>query len=611
VKIDIRKLLRIKKHFIYRSDVRRIVMELSENGNIIASARYIGNGDTNWSGVAKRVGNFVATNEDKEVRTKWTDEFTRVIDELLFLPGGRTLRNAGSTNSLLNCHVLELGDSMRSESTVTGIGEFINMALCLNSDGGGVGTYCKLRPKGAEVKTRGGHSTGLLSFLNAISAVLDTVESGGNRRSGLLPILPVTHPEVLDFIDAKLDESLLNNFNVSVGVTTEFLDAVEQGKKWQFVWNGKEYGEIWAKDLFDKIVNNILKSGEPGLVNLERMRTNNTWYFSPVESLNLCGELPLSKNQSCCLGSLVLPNFLDGSGRTKWDSIEETVRIGVRMLDNILDLNDYPFPVMQKATMISRRIGVGVMGLAEYLFKKGVRYGSDKGLAEVEAVIKHIRTKLYEASIDLAKEKGIFPGFNSHAYSSAKFIKTLPARVRMNIKQYGIRNATLMAFAPTGTISLVADTTSGVEPLFSKAYVRRDKVGERYYVHQTYKELLESPGEVVPDWFVDAFDLTPEEHFETTATIQRLNDGSISKTQNLPRGTTHEQLSSWLLEYIRDLVGVTCYVDGSRQDQIMTPLSKEETMSVLNSEAKKCKLMSNASGSTSDGSSTGSCDCGN
>jgi len=550
-------------------------VELSENAQKVAESRYFRNGE-DWESCCRRVSHKIASVEEKEVKEEWEEKFFDMIYNLHALPGGRVLRNADYSNKLLNCHVLELPDSIR------GIGDFLCKALVLNAEGGGIGCCPAIRPEGEEIKGKGGNSSGVLSFLRAISVVLDTVESGGARRSGLLPILPITHPETLEFIESKLKKDELNNFNISVGITNEFLDAVEQDKVWTFIFEGKEYGKIDAKLLFDKVISNMILSGEPGIVNLDKMKINNSWYFSPISSLNLCGELSLSVDQSCALGSLVLPNYVEGT-RTKWEEMRKYIPILVRFIDNVLEVNSYEFPEMREATMSCRRLGIGFMGLQEYLFAKKVRYGSEGGLAKTEEVVRVLRNELYKASIELAKERGSFPGYNEWTYSKAKFIKTLPAHIRMDIKKHGIHNCTMMAFAPTGTISLIADTTSGIEPLPAKAYKRKDRVGERIYIHPLYKQFIEN-GEEIPDWFVDALELTPEEHFETTAVIQKLNDSSISKTQNLPSTTTKEQLKDWILEYARDLIGITVYVDGSRKDQIINHLGEDEVRKIIESE---------------------------
>jgi ribonucleoside-diphosphate reductase alpha chain len=235
--------------------------------------------------------------------------------------------------------------------------------------------------------------------------------------------------------------------------------------------------------------------------------------------------------------------------------------------------------------MSCRRIGIGVTGLGDFLFAKQYRYGSDVALDKVEHIIKFMRNEIYKASIEVAKEKGPFDGYNQWPYLKAKFVKKLPAQIRLDIKEHGIRNCTGMAFAPTGTLSLIADTTSGIEPLPIKAYRRSDRVGERIYIHPLYKEFIKN-NEPIPDWFVDSLDLTPEEHFETTVAIQSFNDGSISKTITLPNDTTHEQLKDWILEYSRKLIGITVYRDGSRDNQIIKKMSKEDVINIIKEEIK-------------------------
>jgi len=557
-------------------------VELSENSLKVAKSRYIRSDlgiETTWKETCQRVSMAVASVDSTSNTEYWAERFFDMLYSQKALGGGRILRNAGTPlNKILNCHVLPLNDSIGE------IGEFLNKALVLNAEGGGIGCSPNLRPKGATVKGKGGKSSGLLSFLRIISYSLSIIESGGNRRSGVLPIVDASHPEIIDFINSKLKHDELNNFNISVGITNEFLDAVEQKKKWTLRFEDQEYDTIWANDLFDMIIENNLKSGEPGIVNIDNMKISNSWYFSPVTALNLCAELKLSDNQSCCIGSIIISNFLKGSS-TDWIGLGSTIKTLVRFLDNALDLNDYSFPEMKEATLSCRRIGVGMIGLGEFLLKKHIRYGSDESLSKISNLIGFMRNKIYEASIELAQERGPFPGFNKWAYLNAKFVKKLPAKIRMQIKEHSIRNCTGMAFAPGGTISLIADTTSGIEPLPLKAYKRKDKVGERVYVHPEYKKVVEK-GTKTPDWLVDSLDLAPEDHFEVAATIQSLNDGSLSKTEILPASTSHSQLKDWILEYSRKLVGITTYVDGSRADQILNKLTKKEIKDYLKSDEK-------------------------
>lgn len=553
---------------------------LSENALSILKSRYCQEGEETWEAVCKRVSKAIAYNESENKRQYWEEKFYNMLINMYAIPGGRILRNAGTkSNRLLNCHVLPLDDSIDS------IGRFMHMALVLNAEGGGVGFRPKLRPKNAPIKTKGGKSSGVLSFLKAISYILDTVETGGNRRSGGLPILDVSHPEIVDFINAKLAENELNNFNISVGITNEFLDAVEKKDKWKLKFGNDEYGEKQAVDLFDMIIENMIKSGEPGLINLDNMSISNSFYYAPIEATNLCSELPLPAFVSCCLGSIVLPKFLSETGRTKWDDLADTIKTMVRFLDNVIDVTSYTFPEMQEASLAGRRIGLGMMGLGDYLLAKKVRYGSPSGLDKTDNVVRFIRDEAYRASIELAKEKGPFLKYLEWPYSKAKFIKTLPASLRMDIKKGGIRNISCLAYPPSGTTSLLADTTSGVEPLPFKAYIRHDRVGDRIYIHPLYKKFI-LENQPIPNWFVDAIDLSPEEHFETTVTIQKRNDGSISKTQILPAGTSPKQLKEWLLEYSRDLVGITAYVDGSRSGQVLRRLEESEVRGIIKKESK-------------------------
>jgi hypothetical protein len=297
-----------------------------------------------------------------------------------------------------------------------------------------------------------------------------------------------------------------------------------------------------------------------------------------------CGEIPLEAYGVCCLGSLVLPNFVTGSTNTNWKKLEGVIKLAVRFLDNVLDVNKYSLKESDIKAHNSRRIGLGVMGLAEYLFAKEARYGSEKALFEIERLMRFIRDVAYETGVELAEEKGAFPKFDPIQYGNASFVRKLPTELRLKIKEKGIRNVTYLTCPPSGTTSLLPEVSSGIEPLIYRAYKRLDRVSERIYVHPKYKQLLLS-GDKVPDWFVDMGNLKASDHFETQKIIQKYIDNAVSKTINLPFGTTYEELDKLLLEYIYDLKGVTVYVEGSKGGQVYTRLSEEETMNyILNSE---------------------------
>lgn len=570
--------------------------KLSENALEIAENRYFMQGET-WSDMAERVGSEVATAEYNG-RSSYGEKFSEMIYNMDFLAGGRILRNARrARGSMFNCYVLPIGDSIEE------IGQFMKDALILWSEGGGVGCNLSfMRPRGAIIKGKGGTSSGPVSFAEAADALSKTIEAGGSRRAAALACMAVTHPDILEFIDAKLTHNRLSGFNISVAITEAFLEAVENGTDWQFKFAQQDYGKMPAGEIWDKIIQNMIDCAEPGLLNWDNVTSNNSYYFDPILSTNPCGEATLGSYGICDLGSLVLPNFITGTINTNWKKLEEVTRLAVRFLDDVIDVNKYALKEVDINAHNSRRIGIGVMGLAEYLFAKKLRYGSRKAVYEVERLMRFIRDISYDESIVLSVEKGSFPKYDTSSYSKAHFVRTLPASVRMNIKDHGIRNVTTMAFAPTGTISLLPEVTSGIEPLFRKAYMRHDRVSDRMYVHPLFKEALET-GDTDNDWFVDTDDLTPEDHFETQVAVQKFVDGAVSKTINMPAGTTTKELSKLTLEYIHDLKGVTVYVDGSRENQILNKVPLKDIKAYL----KKNKDTQGA-GVEAVQCSTGSCE---
>ncbi len=542
--------------------------ELSKNGNTVAMNRYFHNNE-DWQGCAERSG-FGAASVENGDRRKYADEFSKMIFDLEFLPGGRILRNIGrARGSLFNCYVLPIGDSIEE------IGQFLKDALILWSEGGGVGTNLSyLRPRGTPIKGKGGVSSGPVSFLEAADSIANTIESGGSRRAAALACMHVNHPDIFEFIDTKLVHGKLSHFNLSVGVDNSFLEAVESDADWEFSFAQQSHGVVKARDIWDKIVNNMVSCAEPGLLHWGNLIKNNSYYFDPIISTNPCGEVALGAYGCCDLGSIVLPSFISNVN-TNWKKLGEIIKLAIRFLDNIIELNKYVLGDIDRNAHNGRRVGLGIMGLAEYLFAKKLRYGSRKAIDETERLVRFIRDISYEASVELAMEKGAFPKFDTSAYSKSSFIRKLPAALRMDVKRYGIRNVTTMAIAPTGTISLLPEVSSGIEPLFLKAYKRHDRVSERMYVHEIYRDII-AKKEATPDWFVDTSDLKPEDHFEMQSIVQKYVDGAVSKTINMPTNTTPEQLSALMLEYIYDLKGVTIYVDGSREGQVLKGISKKE-----------------------------------
>jgi ribonucleoside-diphosphate reductase alpha chain len=916
-------------------------MILSESSNLIFKNRYAIHEEETWQGLSERVGQGGA-----QVETdfkQWQEAFASDIYNMLFLPGGRILRNVGRPRgSLFNCYVEPLDDSMRQ------IGQFQMNCGILWSEGGGVGCNASfLRPEDAPIIQKGGESSGPISFLKWANAGANCIKTGGARRAAALAMMNVSHPDIIKFINAKLVEGELNCFNISAAVTEDFLQAVEADDDWDLKWKTKVWQTVKAREIWNLILDNMVKCAEPGLINWDNLRSNNSYYFDPIlcftgdtlisttkglikikdlvdkkintisdlrvigsqgtfiekgigfksgtkevfevvlknnqkikltsnhkvwtkngwkevkdleinkdymcvqnsisqhfvnnidnkedfdngymigllvgdgwlcntgksvqygfcfheseeymmnfveekinhisngrkinwhrssnsksfeltssskavndyfkkwgytykineygyisgtkrsskfisnevlketpsfkrgflsglydsdgsiqrvgkgntgkgkkitlvtsknhiaervqimlnefgipssigsritklngksyiaytvninrtlscnsfkrligfkhsekkykideykfgskwnekyygmfkvksikslgeqevydvetnvthsliangiivhNSTNPCGEVPLGAHGVCCLGSLVLPNFITGTKNTNWQLMERTVHNAIRFLDNIIQINRYVIEDVKRKAFDGRRIGIGVMGLAEYLFAKNVRYGSKEATRAISTLMENVRNFAYEASCKIAEEKEPFPKFDVKEYSKAHFFKTLPASLRMSIKKHGIRNVTLMAVAPTGTISLIPEVTSSIEPLFCKAYIRNDEVSKRAYIHPIYKDIIER-NQATPNWYVDSFDLKPEDHFETQVAVQKYLDGSVSKTINCPKGFRADQLSDLLLEYIRDLKGVTLYVDGSREGQILNPMIKKE-----------------------------------
>ena len=570
---------------------------LSDSAIAIATNRYFLDQQEDWYGLSHRVGGEVARAENGNAHA-YRDKFAEIIYNLEFLPGGRILRNtARPRGSLFNCYVLPVGDS-REE-----IGQWLKDSLILWGEGGGVGCNLSyLRPRGATIKGVGGNSSGPVSFLEASDAVASTIESGGSRRAAALACMNVGHPDILEFIDAKLTHGKLTHYNISVAVTEDFLTAVEANKEWEFKFAQQSYGKIPAREIWDKIIDNMIKHAEPGLLHWDNLTSNNSYYFDPILSTNPCGEVPLSAYGVCDLGSIVLPKFVTANGQTQRAKLREVIYLAVRFLDNIIDINKYVLNNISVNAFNGRRIGLGIMGLAEYLFAKGVAYGSERAVEETETIMKFIRNTAYRASMELAEEKGAFPKFDSVQFGKAHFVRTLPGKLRMAIKEKGIRNVSCLAMAPTGTISLIPEVTSGIEPLFRKAYVRSDQIGDRMYVHPLYKKVLLEGGKL-PEWMVDTNDLKPEDHFEMQSIVQKFTDGAVSKTVNMPKKSTPKQLSKLTLEYVHDLKGVTVYVDGSREGQILNTVSEKEVRDYLKSDAAEA-----AAGEETIQCATGACE---
>jgi len=544
----------------------------------IHKERYAFPTENTWEDTTKRVVNYIAQAEtDPITREQFIKNGYNYIGNLDLLPGGRILANSGKPEAqLLNCFVLGINDSREA------IGETIKNYLIISGTGGGVGISFKpIRYKGAPIIKAGGVSSGSVSFMDVINAVADTIKIGGGRRAATMLSLPVNHPDVEDFIKHKLDKGKLNNANVSVEITTKFIEAVKENKSWDLVWANKTIKSIKARELWNYMIKNALKSGEPGLMNLELAnKLSNSYYFNNLITANPCGEIYLPDKSACCLASINILNFVTATG-LDLDRFHEAVSFGIRFLDNVLTINHYPLPEIKETLMNERRIGLGLTGLHSAMLQLGIKYSSRAGIAFIEHCYEELRNASYLASIDLAKEKGSFPQFDAEKHLESGFCKTLPASIRRKIMKYGIRNVACNSQPPVGTTSLVAGVSSGIEsifaPIFKRTYFSDESSTGRkysYVIDETVQRAVDN-GATYQELkhFEGAYDIPVKKHFQIQEAAQRFIDQAVSKTINLPADFTEDQLSDLMLEYALVLKGTTIYRQGSREYE---PLSSIE-----------------------------------
>jgi ribonucleoside-diphosphate reductase alpha chain len=492
------------------------------------------------------------------------------------MPGGRIWYGSGrARGQLLNCFVIPTGDSREAW------GKTLSDTVVIAGTGGGIGAnYSPIRPRDALIRGTGGKATGAVSLMVGVDAVGEIIGMGGGRRIALMQCLSLSHPDITEFLDKKLDLKQLNNANVSVVFDQDpevFFQLVRDGKEFPLTFNGKQIGSIPAAELWMRIVRNALKGGEPGLLNgYLANKMSNIGYIEPLTSTNPCGEIWMSPYDCCCLGHVVLPRFVKDK-EFDWDNLRTTIRTGVRFLDDVLAVNSYPLPEIEAKCAQLRRIGLGVLGLHHMLIELGLKYNSTAGLEFVDKLFKFLKNESYEASIDLAIEKGPFPGFDADKYLKSAFVKTLKPSIRERIKQSGIRNCALNTIAPTGTISMVCEVSSGIEPIFAMAYERRYRKDQDIAIEVVADPLFKryvADGRSTKN-FQNSHDLSMRDHLEMQRACQKHVDNAVSKTINLPPGTSEEELSELYMEFIPELKGVTVYPVGSREDQPLTPLSND------------------------------------
>ena len=568
--------------------------ELTPNAEVVLRRRYLskdreGKVLEDASGLFRRVAHNLSLADSsygasEAERQATEDRFYQSMRRLELLPNSPTLMNAGrELQQLSACFVLPVEDSL------DGIFNKVKETALIHKSGGGTGfAFSRLRPEGDVVGSTGGVASGPVSFIRAFDTATDVVKQGGTRRGANMGILDVTHPDVIKFIKSKEDGKTLVNFNISVGVNAEFMEKVKRGESYDLVnpRTGSVTGQLNAREVFDLLAEMAWKTGDPGLVFLDVInRDNPNPQLGRIESTNPCGEQPLLPHESCNLASINLARmvrFADGDVSIDWERLAETVRVAVHMLDNVIDMNEYPIPEIAEMSRKTRRIGLGVMGFADLLVQLAIPYDSDEALEIAGRVMGFIRDATHDASMELALKRGPFPAWEGSIYNGRD------GDVRL------MRNSAPTTIAPTGTISIIAGASSGIEPLFALGYVRNVMDNTRlvegnpyfeavaryagFYSEQLIEDIARTgtlEGLDVPEWVKEVFrtshDIAPEWHVRMQGAAQAHTDNAVSKTINFPHTATVDDVArAYMLAYELGCKGITVYRDGSKDGQVLS-----------------------------------------
>jgi ribonucleoside-diphosphate reductase alpha chain len=573
-------------------------MHLTENALKVLRARYLirdekGTITETPEEMFRRVSRTVASVEADygEQPDKWEEKFFNIMSHLLFLPNTPTLINAGKDlGQLAACFVLPVDDSMKSI-----FDSLKNAALILQSGGGTGFSFSHLRPRSDIVKSTGGIASGPVSFMRIYNTATEVIKQGGARRGANMGILRIDHPDIVEFIKIKRHAEELSNFNISVAVTDTFMEALKSDSEYALLnpRSEKVSSRLKATEVFQEIVESAWETGDPGLVFIDRInRDNPTPLLGKIESTNPCGEQPLLPFESCVLGSINLAKIVKHSSQftvhgshkceIDWDLLASLIKIAVRFLDNTIDANKYPFPEIEKMHKGNRKIGLGIMGWADMLIKLGIKYNSLKAYKLADTLMRFIRDHARDASAELAVQRGTFPNFKGSIYDTPEFSQ-----------KGGLRNATTTTIAPTGTLSIIADCSSGIEPLFAIAFKRLVLDTELYEMHPYFLEIARQRGfysqelidkialktglrglkeipEDVRRLFVTAHEIPPEDHIEVQSIFQEFTDNAVSKTINLRQRASRDSVAkAFLLAYEKGCKGITVFRYGSKRGTLV------------------------------------------